>query len=449
MRAPRLRAGKKVDDYPLADHTLPALASAPSGPNSRIGMSSLQSSMSYSALLLECSFAFDATFDRAEAGEPARFGSAFHDLEAGRLLDMAHSGAVPIRRPSLRQVAKKWGVGDKQDELKALVTAGHAELTRWLAKNEFKLDFDSIRKKGAMLIETAVALKPLVSGRTIEPHDSDHRYLGLHEGEQPGTLDLAIIPSKRDLRKVPILVEDHKTGEMEDFSRPLDKPQLLSLAAATMRAVGSEEAIVAVLHARRRGMPKVYADRVSLGELRQYETRIAGALERIGDGSMRPGPWCHRCPAQSICPARDADLLGRAGDVLTGLTAAGGALSPQGLTANDVSLVKVPMGTGPLARERRLGVLYDIAKKAEALAGRVRAEIKSEIVNSKGAVMPVTPNGEYLVVREYEKESLGKSSIIEAYGKIAGEKVIAKLRKDGAITKSTVQQLWPEKERGR
>ena len=409
--------------------------------------SSLQASMSYSALLLECSYGFSTTFDRAEAGEPAQFGSAFHDLEAGRLLDMAHSGAVPIKRSTLRQVAEKWNVGDKQDELKALVAAGHAELTRWLSRNEFRLDFDAIRKKGTLLVETAVALRPLVSGRMIEPHDADHRYR-VSEGEQPGTLDLAIVPSRRELKKTPILVEDHKTGEMEDFSRPLDKPQLLSLAAATMRAVGSEEAVVAVLHARRRGMPKVYADKVRLSELRSYETRVASALSRIGDGSMRPGPWCHRCPAQSVCPARDADLLGRAGDVLTGLTAAGGALARDGLTANDVSLVKVPSGTGPLAREKRLGVLYDIAKKAEALAARVRAEIKSEIVMSKGAVMPVTPSGEYLVVREYEKESLGKSSIVEAYGKIQGEKVIARLRRDGAITKSTVQQLWPEKERG-
>ena len=398
--------------------------------------------------MLECSFVFSATFDRAEAGEPARYGSAFHDLEADKLRDMGLDGAVPIKHASVRQVAKKWGVSDKQDELKAHVAVAHAELTRWLSRNEFKIDFNTIRKKGALLVETAVALKPLVSGRFIAPHDSDHRYC-VAEGEQPGTLDLAIIPTKRDLRKLPILVEDHKTGEMEDFSRPLDKPQLLSLAAATMRAVGSEEAIVAVLHARRRGMPKVYADRVRLDELRSYETRIAGALARIGDGSMRPGPWCHRCPGQSICPARDADLLGRAGDVLTGLTAAGGALAKDGLTANDVSLVKVPSGTGPLAREKRLGVLYDIATKAEVLAARVRAEIKAEILNSNGAVLPQTPQGNYLVVRTYEKESLGKSSIIEAYGKIAGERAIAKLRRDGAITKSTVQQLWPEKERGR
>jgi hypothetical protein len=216
-----------------------------------------------------------------------------------------------------------------------------------------------------------------------------------------------------------------------------------------MRWVGVDEAIVAVLHARRRGMPKVYADRVKLSELASYETRVQTSLGRIGDGSMRPGSWCRYCPAQTVCPARDADLLGQAGDVLTGLTAAGGALSKDGLVANDLSgaVIKAPaMG---LSKDKKLGVLYEIAKKAEVLAGRVRAEIKAAILEGNGAVLPETPSGEYLIVREYEKESLGKSSIVEAYGKIAGERLLNKLRRDGAINKSKVQQLWPEKERGR
>lgn len=338
----------------------------------------------------------------------------------------------------------------KQEELREHVSVSHAELTRWLSKNEFKLDFSAIQKKGELLIEKAVALKPLLHGRFIDGHDENHRYK-VQEGEQPGTLDYAIVPSKHDLKKkVPLLVLDHKTGE-EDFSRPLDKAQLLSLAAAMLRLTGTEEAIVGVLHARRRGMPKVYADRVKLKELRSYEGRIQTALARIGDGSMRPGIWCGRCPARDVCPTRDAELLNKAGDVLTGLTAAGGALSKEGLVANDLpspsGLVKAPAFA--LSRDKKLGILYEITKKAEALIGRVRAEIKSEIIASKGAVMPETPSGEYLVVREYVKESLSKTSVTEAYGKIQGERMLNKLREAGAIKKTTVQQLWPEKERGR
>ncbi len=401
----------------------------------------LQPSMSWSAQILECSFAFGKELDRGEASEAARYGSAFHELAASRTTN--------DKRPlSARVAATRWGVGSHHAELKEHAAVAYGVLTQWLKRNEFHIDFDAIRKKGALLIEHAIALRPGVSGRAIAPHDEEHRYHGLELGEQPGTLDLAVIPHKRDIRKLPILVYDWKTGE-EDFSQPLEKAQLLSLAAGTMRWVGADEAIVAVGHARRRGMPKVYADRVKLSELGEYERRIGAALAKIGDGSMRPGPWCDwygGCPARSVCPARDAELLARAGDVLTGLTAAGGALSKDGLTANDVSIVHAGR---QLSQERKLGLLYDVVRKAEALAGRARAEIKNAILASNGMLLPETPNGEYLTIREYEKENLSKSSVVEAYGKIAGERLLKKFRRDGAIRTSKVVQLWPEKDRGR
>ena len=413
-------------------------------------LTGMQPSMSWSNLLLECSFLFAQEIDRGPAGEPARYGSGFHEILAGSLTNAfrKRDGRGPLKVKSPQEVALKWGMPDKHEEMREHAAAGHDYLLKWLSKNEFRIDFEPIRKKGVLFLESALALKPLESARTIAPHDENHRYRGLVTGEQPGTLDLSIVPSERDRKKLPVLVEDHKTGE-EDFSRPLDKPQLLSLAAATMRMSGATEAVVAVLHARRRGMPKVYADKVKLSELKSYETRIATSLARIGDGSMRPGPHCDRCPAKTICPARDADLLNTAGEVLIGLTAAGGALSIDGLTANDVTLVKIPQGAGGLARDKRLGVLYDVVRKAEALAKRIRSELRDEIIASKGAILPETPQGEYLIVREYEKENLSKDGILKAYGKIAGERMLTKLREDGAITRSKVQQLWPEKERGR
>jgi hypothetical protein len=324
------------------------------------------------------------------------------------------------------------------------VPAAHNTLTAWLKRNEFRLDFEAIRKKGVTFLENAVALRPLESGRSIPTHDEDHRY-EFEEGEIPGTLDLAIVPAPKSRKTLPVLVLDHKTGE-EDFSRPLDKPQLLTLAAATMRWTGAPNAIVGVLHARRRGMPKVYADSVKLSELKQYEGRIAKGLSRIGDGSMRPGPWCRWCPAKPICPAQDAELLSKAGDVLTGLTAAGGALSAQGLAANDVALARVTPGS--LTKERKLGLLYSVVRKSEALAARARAELKKEIL-ADPTLLPQTPEGEYLVVREWIKEVISKKGIIDAYGKVAGERMLAKLRKDEAIREITIQQLYPEKERGR
>lgn len=396
----------------------------------------MQLTMSWAWLALECSYAFGQEFPRMPAGEPARFGSAFHELIARSL----KTGQTPSRK-WVPAVAKKWGVSQHEDEVYNLVDASREVLLPWLAgKNPFRINFAPYMKDA--LVEEAVALTPGNAGRFIEPHDEDHKYHGLHEGEIPGTLDLGVVPPRR--KKLPILVEDHKTGE-EDFSRPLDKPQLLAQAAATMRAAGRDEAIVAVLHARRWGMPKVYADKVKLSELKNFENRLAVAQARIGDGSMRPHAKCGYCPAREICPARDSELLARAGDVLTGLTAAGGALSDGGVKGTDLAIrTKAVMSV-----EKKMGLLYSVVKKAEVMAGRARDEIKKAILASGGRLLPETPEGEVLIVREYEKESVSKSSIVEALGKKAGEREIEKLRKAGAVRKTSVQALYPEKERGR
>jgi len=411
-----------------------------------------QPSMSNSAQLIECSYAYGQEFERRVSSEPARYGSSFHELLAHRVT--AHVRA-PLKTvvPNAKTIAARWGEDIKPDEVDDAVRAALPILMGWLKKNEFRIDFDAMRKKGLFLLETAVALKPLISGRSISSHDGEHRYHSLVQGELPGTLDLAIIPEvvkakSKPVVKGPVLVLDHKTGE-EDFSKPLEKAQLLSLGAAVMRWVGATEAIIGVLHARRRGMPKVYAEHVKLKDLAQYEGRLQTGLARIGDGSMRPGPWCKHCEARSICPAKDAELLQTAGDILTGLTAAGGALSVQGLTANDVVLAKVPT---TLTRERKLGMLYSVVRKAENVAKRARVEIKAEILAAATlgqVLMPETLENEYLVIREYDQENLSKKGITDAYGKIKGEKMLQKFRDDGAITTTHVQQLYPEKERGR
>lgn len=393
----------------------------------------MQATASWSSLLIECSAPFAMQFDRGVSGEPARYGNAYHQI-LGKSLQTWHKP----RTDWIHKAAVEFQIQKAEDELSTNVPAGRNALLEWLGgKNPFKIVFNLKQAH----IEKAVGLAPSKSARWIEPHDEDHIYHDVKPGEIPGTTDVDIIPSKG-----PILVEDHKTGE-EDFSRPLDKAQLLTLAAAVMRIAGRDEAIVAVLHHRRWGLPKVYADKVKLSELKQYEGRLQGAMSKIGDGSLRPGSWCARCPARDICPAQDGRLLQSAGEVLTGLTAAGGALSSQGLVANDLAIVKAPPSA--MTVEKKLGLLYSVVKKAEVMAGRAREEIKKAVLASGGNLAPITPDGEVLVIREYEKENVSKHSIIEAYGKLQGERALNKLRADGALTKSKVVQLYPEKERGR
>jgi hypothetical protein len=339
-------------------------------------------------------------------------------------------------RCDIKAVSLRWGLTEGRGELEEHVAAAHDVLTAWLdGANEYRHTFT-----GTRYVEQAIALTPLECAWATPPHDDEHRYIADPE-EIPGTADLIIAPNGPEDW---LLIEDHKTGD-GDFSKPIDHPQLLTLALAAMRWTGIDRAVVAVLHARRRGLPKVYADQVTLKGLAGYETRLAGALARIGDGSMRPGRHCTEmyCPARSVCPARDSELLARAGDVLTGLTAAGGALSAQGLTANDVVVHRG--GDVGLAPSRKLGLLYDVVRKAEALAARSRVELRSAI--EAGALVE-TSDG-VLTLRSQERESLSKTSVVEAYGKLEGARVLDKLRQDGAVKVSQVRSLSVEKERGR
>src|SRR5271166_1713956 len=107
--------------------------------------SGLQPTMSSSNILLECSYAYGKDV-RREAGTPARYGSAFHVLLAARILNTiraADGGKVrPIIAVSPKMVAKQWGVEDAHEELTEHMPAAHAELIRWLSKNEYRIDFE-------------------------------------------------------------------------------------------------------------------------------------------------------------------------------------------------------------------------------------------------------------------------------------------------------------------
>src|SRR5271155_1359049 len=70
------------------------------GPVGRERSLLMDPSMSWSWLLLECSYAFSLDFMNRTSGEPARFGSGYHDLIAAKLQGITLDTKV---------VAKKWG----------------------------------------------------------------------------------------------------------------------------------------------------------------------------------------------------------------------------------------------------------------------------------------------------------------------------------------------------
>ena len=225
----------------------------------------VQPSMSRSEVLLQCSFPFDRELgDHADVGdrEAADYGSAFHELMAARL-----GPPRKAKTTTALAVATAWKLDDVA-ELDAHVKVSQACLADWLRNNPFGIDWS----KSPTLVERALALRPLVSARYIAPANKFHVYEEAQDDEVPGTADLIILPAvtpspyKRGAKRhePTALVLDHKTGDHEDFSEPSSKAQLLSLAAAAMRVARVPRAIVAVLHSRRRGLPKVYADVVTL-----------------------------------------------------------------------------------------------------------------------------------------------------------------------------------------
>lgn len=409
----------------------------------------LQPSMSRTGLLLECSFPFGQVVSTAASSDDAAdYGSCFHELLAGII---TNDWVLPSTS-AIENVAKRWGL----DETAAAELAPHlgeasVTLRRWLeGANPFRVNF--LIKGARVLVEQAYALRnePPKGIRhywrararlTSPPTQNGHVYEDLRPGELAGTADLVIVPPRRT-RSIPLLVLDHKTSVVEEFYEPLKKPQLLSLARAVSLAHVTPPAGVAVgvLHARRRGLSAVYADVAPKELLEEHASQVFSKMSRIGDGTMRPGPWCvsERCPAREVCPARHGQLLEKSSGLLTGLIEFAQA-------GNPVALAPAPAPAAGLSREKKLGALYAVVQQAEKLAEASRKEIRNEVL---AGALPELPGGGVLTIRKYPKENLSKASILRAYGKLEGERLLAKLRTQGAIESSEVVTLHVEREKG-
>jgi hypothetical protein len=393
----------------------------------------LQPSASKTGLLLECAYPFDKIIATTGPGdrESADYGLAFHELIAWSI---ENDWASPSTR-RIAETAARWGLDDsaKDEELAPHIAEAAGILRRWLAgANPFKINF----LEGKTHTEISYALGPRGARRIAPPTVDEHIYEDLRSGEIAGTADLMIEPARRS---TPWLVLDHKTGQ-SDFSEPLKIPQLLTLAAC----VEARNVIVAVLHARRRGMTAVYGDHVPKEMLTEHCRKVFGQLARIGDGSMRPGTWClsERCPAAAagVCPARDAELLEKAGHVLTGLV--------EWVDPDKSSMERRVFGSSRMTRPQKLGMLYTVVQQAEKLAVAARREIRTEVAAGALPELPSASGGGYLTIRKYERETLSKASYVRAYGAAAAERAFQKLRRDGAIETTTVEALHIEKERG-
>jgi hypothetical protein len=378
----------------------------------------MQPSASRSALLIACSRPFDPdlVFPRDLPGEPARWGSAWHEVVAIIIAGTRKMPTVVKLAAMTLRAARHHDVEGAADELTNHLLQNLPEVLRHINENT----------TGVVQAESSIAYNPVTDkARLIPlPTEDEHRY-EVSKHEIGMTYDWAY--------ETPRYVEigDHKTGlsddDKKDFSRPDKLEQLLTLALGYRALRRIKKPIrLAVNHSFRRGMAKVYWEEADEKVLKQHREKLAESMKRIGDGSLRPGSQCNDCPARSVCPAGDSGLLDRAESLLKGTNVLGAALV---LTSNDQT---------KLTRQRRLGDLYEVVDAAMDIAERSRAAIKEEIRNG---VLPELSDGRRLVLKTRKVERLSKTAYVDVYGKLQAERMFSKLRADGVLVKKEEEYL--------
>ncbi|MDE2022238.1 MAG: PD-(D/E)XK nuclease family protein [Patescibacteria group bacterium] len=373
----------------------------------------LQPSASKTALLLSCTRPFgpEIEIEADPPSVPMRYGSAFHEVLAAAL--RVYPKAFPAARyaKAVDAAAARYDVRGAAAELAGHVRGSLKVLSNWLDREKLAVEE----------VETSYAIVPGGAVRRIAPPDESHVY-DIREGELPGTVDLIARGNKR------AVILDHKTGSHDPgFARPSQLAQMRTLGLVR----GDALVEVGILHADRQGLPNIYVE--PFEEREAHAAALAAAMARIGDGSLRPGPHCGRCPARHDCPARSADILSEgtaalvdAANVLLDEPATPTALAPRG----SVSL------------EARAAALYTLLKRFRALDKAGSAEIKRLV--RAGALVEV--EGGVLELRAESYETLSKASIVRALGKVEGEKLIEKLRARGVVETATREKMVPGKE---
>lgn len=242
----------------------------------------LQITASKSALLLQCPrpFAPDTTIDDEsnQASEGARWGSAAHLCLDEKRVTGKFSAKSALVKYGFEKPSPK-SIGDLENQ----VNAGWSVLQAWLKENSLRI----------VSGEMPLAYRLDTGQRRLAHFEEDgHRY-GLSLSEIGGTPDL-LLEGRNPIRKI---ILDYKTGDFElnDFSKPEDNAQLLTLALMT----GADE--VAVLHMPLGSIPIIYHAEVDAARLQKHLDNLAVAADLASKSSpafMRVGKECKYCPAR-------------------------------------------------------------------------------------------------------------------------------------------------------
>lgn len=390
----------------------------------------MQASASYTGLLLACPRPFDPENDdeREVPGEPARYGSAFHQVIAACLRPSKKAlEKTPAYAKEIDKAAATYSVKASAGELAGHVKSSVGVLRNWLTREKLEV----------LEVERAYAVKPFMGGswnaRLIAAHSEEHTY-EVEPGELPGTVDLIAASANRKR----LAVIDHKTGggESDTFAQPAKIPQMrtLGLVAPFAPTRGTNDVDVdvevGVFHADRRGLPAMYTEPYDLESRIGHAIDLHTALSAVGSGFLRPGPHCARCPIRLSCPAHKADLLAES---TAALVRSANAVGVEPIVGQLVSAA-----ASKLSVEQRAGALYELLQKFKVLEKAGRDEIRRLV---KGGSIIETSDGKTLEIRTQTYETLSKKSVLEALGPVEGEKVLKTLRKKGAIRETTRESL--------
>jgi hypothetical protein len=381
-----------------------------------------QPSASKSFVLVNCSYPFNPELEiEADVGSAAaRYGSAFHEVIAECVLNALSWGKGEKPKPYdgwVTTAAGKWKVKGAEHELASHVWGSFQMLRRWMkGENPYRHDWS----KDKLVVEKSYAINPSNgTSRTIDPpSEEEHQYADLLLGELPGTLDIMAMGNVKEGR--PPLVLDHKTGSSKNFSSPEEDDQMKTLALIP----NAGDAIVAVNHSDRQGLPVIYPGELGPVDLMTHRVQLKAAMGRIGDGSMRPGAWCSNCPAKTVCPTQYAQIVPSA----VAITTAVGAI------------VELPGASDALTTGELVGKMHQFRSTLNAMLDKVDKEIKNYVREHPEEVV-LRPDGKHLEFVTKEVERLSKTSIIEVLGKVEGEKLLNSLRKKGVLVKKPQEEL--------
>ena len=364
-----------------------------------------QVTASKTGLLLRCARPFDPAtpIEPREPTEAMKYGSCIHKLLELSLksLEVDYEG-----------VCSKWGVEDVEGAKRHLGAILEA-LKGFMQEggNPFGVKF------GVLFTEVPYATLVAPKSKNTPPRtrecgfDAETHTYDLREGELGGTYDILLYSKDWGY-----IVVDLKTGSYGDWTQPNLLPQMQTLVLQSRlkfkRGGRLGRFAAAILHSEKDAPPVIYCEEIGAAESAHHLKVLRAAMGRIGDGSLTPGEWCAKCPALEGCPANDGNLLARS-----------------------ESLVKAA-NTELMTAAAEPGKLHMFLQQFEALAKRARELLREQV---EGGAVITRPDGKTLAIREVEKESLSKASVIEALGKEEGERLIEELRSKGAV-KSVVSR---------